>query len=310
LASQQEGVVSRRQLLAAGLSRATIDQWVRGAGLVALHRGIYLVASPLVPPRARVMAATLAIGTGAAVSHRTAAGLWAMLPSGPAASPREVDVSVVRSSHPIHRGIRLHQSTSLLRSEVRHLGRIPVTSPVRTIVDIAATSAGRDLERILAEAQASRLVSGAELGAQIERSRSRPGIPRLRALLAASGGPRLTRSEAEERLLALIDEAGLARPLTNSTTCGLEVDFVWPGHGVAVEVDGFAFHSSRDAFERDRERTQILSAAGYQVVRVSWRQIVETPAPTIARLASVLGRAATPPRESLGRDRRGTSLGR
>jgi very-short-patch-repair endonuclease len=146
----------------------------------------------------------------------------------------------------------------------------------------------RELERAVAEGLAKRLVTTAKLEVVLERNRFRPSAARLRDLLADKRDPALTRSEAERRLLDLIREAGLASPAVNARIGGFEVDFVWRAERLVVEVDGFQFHSSRLAFERDRIRDGELGSRGYRVMRVTWRQIVNHPDALIRRLTRAL----------------------
>jgi very-short-patch-repair endonuclease len=166
-----------------------------------------------------------------------------------------------------------------------------VTSPPRTLLDLAEVVSPRDLERALAEAQGRGLARHNELLEQIERNPGRRGIARLRDLLQRQEGPALTRSEAEERLLALLRAARLPSPELNARVGGHEVDFLWRDASLIVEVDGYAFHSSRLAFERDRLRDAELQAAGFQVARATWRQIVDEPHALIARIAHALALA-------------------
>jgi very-short-patch-repair endonuclease len=139
----------------------------------------------------------------------------------------------------------------------------------------------------MAEAQARRLTTRSDLAALLALG-PRAGVAALRPLLDADAPPSLTRSQAEERLLALIRAADLPPPETNVRIDGLEVDFLWRDARLIVEVDGFAFHSSRTAFERDRARDAVLAAAGYRVIRVTWRQIVNRPEALIARIATAV----------------------
>jgi very-short-patch-repair endonuclease len=110
-------------------------------------------------------------------------------------------------------------------------------------------------------------------------------VSELRALLTRERGPALTRSEAEERLLALVRQAGLPAPECNVRIAGHEVDFLWRASRLIVEVDGYAFHGSRDAFERDRRRDAELQAVGLTVVRLTWRRLVHEPEAVVALLA-------------------------
>ena len=172
--------------------------------------------------------------------------------------------------------------------DTRVLDRIPVTSPARTILDLAAVLPPHLLERVVAEAQARRLVREGDLVDQLHRHPCRPGTPALRNLIELERGPALTRSEAERRLLRLVRAAGFRSPGTNVRVGPYEVDFLWRAERIVVEIDGFRFHSSRAAFERDRERDTRLIAAGYAVLRFTWRQLVSSPEAVVARLAAAL----------------------
>jgi very-short-patch-repair endonuclease len=217
------------------------------------------------------------------VSHRSAAGLWRLLP----AAKGDVEVTVAGRDCRSRPGIRVHRVSALDPRDIRKLGGTPITSPARTILDLAAVVRPRELEQTLAEAYARRLARRSELVSLLARRLSRPGTRALRALLD-DGTPALTRSQAEERLLALIRAAELPAPETNIRIRRHEVDFLWREQRLVVEVDGFAFHSSRSAFERDRRRDAELGTLGFRVMRVTWRQIVNGPEALIARLAKAL----------------------
>ena len=265
LAARRHGVVAAADLAAAGLGRRAIERRLAEGRLRRLHRGVFLVG-PLAGPRTREMAAVLAVGHDAAISHRSAGALWEILPS--AGEP--VHVTTTRG-HPRHRpGIRVHRTRSL---QVSLNAGLPVTTPLRTLLDLAATTSARELERAVEEAQVRRLVTRDDL-------EQLPGSHR--------DEPSLTRSEAERRLLALVRAARLPRPHTNVRVGGHEVDFLWPEQRLIVEVDGFAFHHTRAAFERDRARDRALQAGGYLVVRVTWRQLVDEPEAVVAALAAAL----------------------
>jgi very-short-patch-repair endonuclease len=171
---------------------------------------------------------------------------------------------------------------------------IPVTSPARTLLDYAASARPDELERAIAEASALKLVTDNQIHRALERAPNRPGAAALRAELAREGGPRWTRSDAERRMLNLIREARLPRPMTNVRIEGWQADVLWPEHKLIVEVDGYPFHSHRRAFERDRRRDAAHVAAGYRVIRVTYRQLLEEPlavAVVIARAIEVCARA-------------------
>jgi predicted transcriptional regulator of viral defense system len=211
LAARQRGVLTRRQLVAAGLSEHAIDHRLRSGRLHALYRGIYLLGHAAPVPGARELGAVLACGPDSVVSHRTAAGLWKLLPH----VPGEVEVTVGGRRCESKRGIRVHRVAHLDPRDVRKLGGIPITTPARTILDLAATAASRELEQALAEAHARRLVRRTDLASLLVRIGPRPGIPALRSLLDADRAPALTRSQAEERFLALVRAAELPPPESN-----------------------------------------------------------------------------------------------
>lgn len=284
VAGRQRGVVTRGQLLAAGLTTDAIDYRLRSARLHVMYRGVYMLGHARPAEGARELGAVLACGPGAVLSHRSAAGRWRLLPP-----PRdEVDVTVSGRRRESKRGIRVHRVAALDRRDIRRLGGIPVTAPARTLVDIAGEVSARELERALAEAHSRRLVRRNELAALLAQVGRRPGVAALRSLIETDAIPSLTRSEAEERLLALVRAAELPAPETNIRIGRHEVDFLWRDQALIVEVDGFQFHSSRVAFERDRLRDAELSAHGFRVVRITWRQIKDRPEALVARIAAAL----------------------
>ena len=263
LAARQCGVVTVAQLLDAGLGRNAVAHRVAHGRLTRLHRGVYRVG-PIEAPYGREMAAVLA--TGGALSHHSAAGVWGFRP------PHDGDVHVTAQGR-TRQGIRVHRSASL-NAEV-HLG-LRLTTPARTLHDLAPLLPQHDLDRAVEETVIRGLATAADL-------QSRPA---LRAATIVE--PRLTRSEAERRLVKLIRAARLPTPTTNVRVAGWEVDAFWPRHRLIVEVDGYAYHGNRAAFERDRRKDAALIAAGYRVVRITWRQISDEPHATVALLARLL----------------------
>ncbi len=285
-AAEQHGVVTHRQLMAAGLSRSAVARRLQSGRMRALHRGVYL-ASPVLMTHTREMAAVLATGPGSVVSHLSAAVLWGLRPAGGADVPIEVTVAASRGPR---RGMCIHKVRRLEPDERTLLDGIPVTTPARTLVDLAPALGRRELEGVLARAEREGLVGREALTALLARFRRRAGIPGLAALLAIPGGPALTRSAAEARLLALIREAELPPPECKVTIGRYEVDFLWRAPAVAVEVDGFRYHSSRPSFEGDRRKDAQLVADGIMVLRLSWSQITRAPVATAVRLGQALAR--------------------
>ena len=287
LAAMQHGVVGRGQLIGLGVSGQAIAWRLKQGRLHRVHRGVYLVGHTVAPEKAMEMAAVLACGDFALISHRNAAALWRMV----AARPGDlIDVTITSGGHRERPGIRVHRSTTIAPRDIRKLERIPLTSPARTALDLATVATPRILEQAISEAESRQLVRRSELRALLDRAANVPGSAALRAVLDQERGPALTRSQAEERLLHLIRAAKLPGPSVNAKLAGFEVDFVWPDQKLVVEVDGYRFHSSRAAFERDRRRDARLGDLDFRVIRVTWRQLVDEPHAVVARIAAALAR--------------------
>ena len=271
VASRQYGVMTTQHLRDAGLTEAAIEHRTNTGRLIRLHRGVYAVGHLGLHERAPAAAALLACGEGAMLSHHSAAELWGL------GRATDVEVTVPARRHPQRAGITVHRS-DVDPSDVRRKDGLLLTSPARTLLDLTAAVSASHLEHLVAEAHARRLVDLTEL--------SHRGAERLRTM--SEGGPRRTRSEAERALLRLIERAGLPKPRTNVHIAGHEVDAVWDDERVAVEVDGFAAHGHRTAFERDRRRDADLRDAGFTPVRLTWRQLEHEPERTTAHLARLL----------------------
>lgn len=283
IAIRQHGIVTRTQLRVAGFSDDVINHRIRTAHLSRIHRGIYLVGV-VPPPCARELAACLACGPHAVLSHRSAGALWGIVKM---RRRRIVEVTIPRG-YRRRPGLRVYRTGTLLPDEVTRLKGVPITTVVRTLYDLAGWLPRRPLERAVAEAIALGLTTVGEVRAMADRQGGRRGAGRLGAVLGP-GEPVWTRSEAEERFLELVRRGGIRVPAVNTRVAGHEIDFYWPTEGLAVEVDGFAYHTSPSAFERDRRRDAELVAAGVRVVRVTWRQITEEPRAVVRRLKGALG---------------------
>lgn len=294
LAAGQHGVVARSQLLGLGMTPSRIQRFLASGRLRRKHHGVYLLGhltGSLEPALAREMAAVLAGGPGTVVSHGHAAALWEIAPRPPAPIPVHV---LVPGRAPLKRpGITAHRAPDLAPADVTSVRGIPVTTPLRTIRDLAAIATHRELERVVARAERGGLVNAKELEGLVARRRGRPGGPTLRAVIHRAGGPAFTRSEAETRFLDLIRGSGIPAPQVNAVVHGHEVDFYWPGHRIAVEIDGFAYHRSRRSFARDRQRdADLLTAAGVSVLRFTWAQVTRRQKATLVTLARALARPA------------------
>jgi very-short-patch-repair endonuclease/predicted transcriptional regulator of viral defense system len=281
LAERQHGVVARAQLLELRIGPRAIDHRLAVGRLYALHRGVFAVGHRVIGAEGRWMAAVLAAGDGAALSHRSAGALWMLRPDG-----RRIDVTVPRQRR-ARRGVTLHVAS--LQEDERTVRRgIPVTTAARTLLDLAAVVPRHALERAVHEAEVQRLGDATPLPELVERHRGRRGVARLRAVLDV--GAQHTRSDLEARFLALLDDHGLPRPATNVVVEGLEVDCLWRDARLVAELDGHAVHATRRAFEGDRARDRALLAAGLRVVRVTWRQVRDEPGALAADLSALLAR--------------------
>jgi very-short-patch-repair endonuclease len=295
LAAAQHGVVTRAQLLALGLTARMIARRVAQQRLWPLHRGVYRVG-PDISPYAGDMAAVLACGAGALLSHWSAASLVEReRPSRPPARgpARGVDVTVIGRDCGVRPGIRSHRVSRLDAAELTVLHGIPTTTPSRTLLDLAFELVSkrklRELERVVTRWDSRGIASAGSVLELLARHRYRRGAGRLRAIAASLAEPALTRSKAEELFRRLVRTALLPEPAVNVVVAGCEVDFMWAAARVIVEVDGYAFHSARDRFENDRDRDVRLEAAGYTVIRVTWRQVTREPVAVIGPIAFLLG---------------------
>jgi very-short-patch-repair endonuclease len=230
------------------------------------------------------MAAVLACAPGAFVSHATAGALWKLVPPTSPSAPIIVTVvgRVVRQPR-----IDVRRTQKIHPVDRRSLKSIPITSPVRTIIDMAPVLTRCELEQVCAVAKRRNLVSRNKLEAAIERNRGRPGVAPVSALLTTVD-PAYTRSEAERRMLDLIRAAGLPEPLTNACLGDYEPGFYWPEHQLIVEVDGYDFHPDPAAFERDRRRDAEFLAIGIRTTRTTWKQLTTDTTGVTTRLQAVL----------------------
>ncbi|HET9678011.1 MAG TPA: type IV toxin-antitoxin system AbiEi family antitoxin domain-containing protein [Solirubrobacterales bacterium] len=291
LARRQHGVVARRQLLALGMSDKAVEGRLQRGQLHELFRGVYVVGVRRISQKGRWMAAVLAAGDRAVLSHRSAARLWRLLP--PAAE--KVDISCVRGRVVRRKGIVSHEAV-MQNDEWLVRDGIPVTSPFRTVFDLAAVAPMRELERAFHEAEARELRDRVSLPMLLDRYPGRRGTARVRALLGAREDPGITRNDFEEAFLALVDRYGVLRPRMNADFAVrgrfFEIDALWGQERVAVELDSRSIHGTQKKFENDRLRDRILIAEGWSTMRITWRQLQEEPEAIVADLKLALEQPA------------------
>jgi very-short-patch-repair endonuclease len=283
LATAQHGVVERGQLRDLGLTDSAIARRIESGRLHRLRRGVYAVGHPVVGRLGQWLAAVLACGPGAHLSHASAAALQDIWRSDGAL----IHVTVPGPGRRSGPRLYVHRASDLGPEEVRTQLGIPVTSPARTIVDLAATAAGeRMVERLLDRAETLHIGDVRTVAAAHPGHRGARRI--LRTLGAHAPGTTLTRSDLEELLLALCRTHRLPTPRVNHVVAGLEVDLLFAPQRLAVEADSWTYHRTRSAFERDRERDALLARAGYRVLRFSDRQIEHEPSTVAGAIAAAL----------------------
>jgi very-short-patch-repair endonuclease len=293
LAKRQHGVMARRQLLALGMSERAIDGRVGRGQLHQIFRGVFVFGSRRISRKGRWMAAVLAAGEGAILSHRSAARLWRLLP--PAAEVFDVTCPphrIVRRRGIVNHSLQLDDDEWLVRDT------IPVTSPFRTIFDLAAVLPMRELERAFHEAEAWEMTDRVSLPMLLERYPGRRGAKSLRALLEAPQPVGITRNDFEEAFVALVDRYAVRRPRMNAPLSirgrFFEIDALWESERVAVELDSRSIHGTRKKFESDRQRDRILIAEGWRTMHVTWRQLQEEPEAIADDLKKALGQGHHP----------------
>lgn len=287
LADRQHGVVERGQLLGLGLGEEGIKSWIRLGRLHPLHAGVYAVGRRSTSLHGRWMAAVLACGSNAVLSHRSAAAIRGIRGS----SGTRIDVTTPRKARGVG-SIRRHFSL-LPADEITRSEGIPVTTVPRTIFDMAASSPPEAVESMLREAEYRRLYDRLSLHDLLDRYPRRRGSKAVRAALArVVERPGRIRSPLEERFLPFLDSYRLPRPRLNAwlEVAGerCQADCLWPEARQIVELDGWEAHGTRSAFRDDKARERRLRVAGYGVTRIAWVQLGDEPEAIAADLRALL----------------------
>jgi predicted transcriptional regulator of viral defense system len=295
VAEAQHTVISLTQLNALGLGKAAVSKRAAAGRLRRIHQGVYAVGHARLTLRGHWMAAVLAYGQAARLSHRSAAALWNLR----ADNRPKTDVSVPSRSARSRPGIDVHRTTTLTASDCTTVDGIPCTTVARTLLDLAEVVPRRQVERAVEQAEFLRLFDLRAVEDVLARANGRPGAAVLRSVLVDLEEPGLTASETEERFLALCRASALDTPEVNADLFvdggpPITVDFLWRQQRLAVETDAFGTHGARQSFERDRIRDQRLRLAGYDPVRFTRRQIVRDPQRVAATVGTLLARAAAP----------------
>jgi very-short-patch-repair endonuclease/predicted transcriptional regulator of viral defense system len=268
LAHGQHGVIARSQLLELGFSRSAIQHRIATGRLHPLSRGVYAVGRPAVTRRGRWMAAVLSSGPDAVLSHANAAALWGIRPE----DGKRIEVSVPDRNDRRRPGVVVHRPTRLPPRDRTVKDGIPVTTPIRTLVDLATRMQVSQLEAAINEANKRDLIDPETLRAAMDAMAGVRGASRLRSLLDRRTFA-LTDSELERLFLPLARQAGLPAPLTQQRVNGFRVDFYWPELGLVVETDGLRYHRTPAQQARDRLRDHAHLAAGLTPVRFTHAQV-------------------------------------
>ncbi len=270
-----------------GYSHRRIAVLVAKGWLHRLHRGVFAVGHTRLTVKGHWMAAVLACGPDAVLSHRSAAALYDLqrIPGGRSTSRRATDTSI--------RGVRCHRSRSLTVQDRKTLDGIPVTGVERTLLDLAATYSHQRLRTTLEAAQRRDLLDRRRFDSLLARTNGHRGAPRLkRALAELHDEAPWTQSGLEQAFLELIREAGLPEPLTNVLVDGELVDVYWPAHDLVLELDSYAYHRGKRSFEDDRRKDTKHLRAGRRSIRVTGTRVAHERRALLDDLSALLADAA------------------
>jgi very-short-patch-repair endonuclease/predicted transcriptional regulator of viral defense system len=284
VAGAQHGVISLEQFVALGLSPRAVRHRVASGRLVRLHRGVFAVGHGAMRRDGRRLAAVLACGSGAVLSHRSAAALWGLRPW-----TGRFEVSIPSQAGRAVRGIDLHRCRSLASADITEVGAIPCTTLARTLIDLAAVVDRPSLAGAITRAEELRVYDSAAVEAMLARGQGKRGAKLLREVLAEwSDDP--ARSHLERRLLAFLRRHELPAPVVNEWMTledrTIQPDFKWRERRLILETDGYATHGTRKAFAADRRRDQLLVRNGWTVLRAAYRQLDDELLRTLRMLLS------------------------
>ncbi|MDQ2675497.1 MAG: DUF559 domain-containing protein [Actinomycetota bacterium] len=283
-AARQKGLVTRVWLLGMGFAEGTIDEWLRRGLLHAIHPGVYAVGHEAISPEAKLLAAVLACGPSAVLSHRSAAELWALL------EPRRgFATQVTVPGHGIEgpSGIYVHRTGELPQRERDVVDGIPVTSAARTIFDLASQALPSEIEAAYERGLIDQRFTRDDMIKMAVRHKGRRGITKIRALIDRDAPPSATVREAHRMLLELIRSSSLPHPKTEVPIGRYRADICWPEVKLIVEMDGSRWHDTPGRVHHDKRRDADLAGLGYLTIRVTWNDLVEEPVATISRITRV-----------------------
>lgn len=285
LAARQYGVVSGGQLRRLGYSPSATSREAKAGRLHRIHRGVYAVGHRRLTRHGECLAAVMACGHDALLSHLSASWLWGL----DRACPRPVEVAIPRRGKR-RAAIKVHHTPALAPPDRAHREVIPVTALPRTLLDLASIRSSAQIVRAIEQAEKLRIFDLRPVDALLARTVGHPGHGTLRRALADYREPVFTRSELERQFLVLVRDAGLPTPAVNRFVAGHEIDMYWEHERFAVELDGYEHHGTRAAFERDRLRQEELKLAGIEAIQLTARRVEREPTTVVDRLATLLKR--------------------
>ncbi len=291
LAAGQFGLLTRSQAIYIGFTHDSIHSRIVGRRWEELEGCVYRIGGAPQSIEQLTLAAVFASGPGAAASHRSAAAIWRL--RGISAKDPEVIVPYGRRGHP--GGVRVYRSRTIRKGDVTAFGPIPITSTTRTLLDLAGVLDVEALEDALDDALQRQLTSARRLGGRIDAAgRGVVGVGVLRGLIAVRWGSHLGESRFENRLRRVLLSSGLPSPVPQYVvrdgggTFIARVDLAYPRAKVAIEADGYAFHSGRRDFERDRVRQNRLINAGWRVLRFTQAQLAKDPQAIVRKVSAAV----------------------
>ena len=282
MAGAQRALVHLSQLRGLGITRGSYEHRVEAGALHRVFPTVLSLVHPLLETWAAETAALLYAGDNAVLSHETAAALWGL-----AATPSFVVITLINRHIKSQPEVRIHRVKTVDIRDLRHHQGFPVTSPARTLIDCATRA---NIDALLNEARALKLVKDGEIEAAMERCPRRTGVGAMRALLEVERESGYTQSKAERELKRIIRASGIEWPTFNTYLEGVRADAYWPQFGLVIEVDGYQSHGHWAAFQRDRARDRKLIAAGYTVLRFTWHQLTLKRLQVVAEVARTLAR--------------------
>jgi very-short-patch-repair endonuclease len=283
LAERRRGIVTREELITAGISRRQIAARLASGALIQLFPGVYVVGHLALAPYALEAAALVACRPRALLARRTACGMWKL----PVAPENEIDILVVGRHRRSLSGVTVRSIDRLADGELRRVDGLPVTSPSLTLLDVAGDLSRAELTAAIHEARVQRIISDGQLRSTLAAHPNRRGARPLGAFLQTEGSAKVTRSHAERIALRLMRDHGLD-PESDVWIGPYRVDFLFRAEKLIVEVDGFRFHATPERFAADRRRTAALMGMGFVVFPLSWSDLNDGAGDAMSRLLAAL----------------------